>query len=92
MEFSSELAAGIGVISSIFAAGVTWGVMSTRLDRVAIDVADEVEKREKLESRFVTMEHFKAVVQPMQEQLRDLGRDIKRILAIVSHHRDEEES
>lgn len=58
--------------------------MNARLDRVVEDQAEETDKRESIEKRFVTMEHFRGVVEPMQHDLRELGRDIKKILEIVS--------
>lgn len=91
MEFSAELAAITGISASVFSAGVTYGIMSTRLARLERDVSDEAQKRGDLDQKFVSMQYFRAVVEPMQQQLRDVGRDIKKILSIVSHHRTEDE-
>lgn len=55
------------------------------------DLMEERSDRRGFEDRFVTMQHFKAVVEPIQQQLKDVGRDIKKILLIVSRHREEKE-
>jgi hypothetical protein len=55
------------------------------------DLMEERSDRKGFEDRFVTMQHFKAVVEPIQQQLKDVGRDIKKILLIVSRHRNEHE-
>lgn len=84
MDLSAELAAAVGVISSVFSAGIAWGITRTQIEGLKEAMEEEVARRERLESRMVTMDHFKAVVEPIQQDIRDLGRDIKKILAIVS--------
>lgn len=64
--------------------------MTTKITRMEKDLLEERHDRKGFEDRFVTMQHFKAVVEPIQQQLKDVGRDIKKILIIVSRHRIEE--
>lgn len=63
--------------------------MTTKITRMEKDLLEERHDRKGFEDRFVTMQHFKAVVEPIQQQLKDVGRDIKKILLIVSRHRDD---
>lgn len=65
--------------------------MTTKISRMEKDLLEEKHDRKGFEDRFVTMQHFKAVVEPIQQQLKDVGRDIKKILLIVSRHREDKE-
>lgn len=88
--FTPEASVTVSILSSIFTAGVTYGIMTTKITRMEKDLLEERHDRKGFEDRFVTMQHFKAVVEPIQQQLKDVGRDIKKILIIVSRHRIEE--
>lgn len=89
--FTPEGSAAVSVACSLFSAGVTYGIMTTKISRMEKDLLEEKHDRKGFEDRFVTMQHFKAVVEPIQQQLKDVGRDIKKILLIVSRHREDKE-
>lgn len=86
--FTPEGSVVVSAITSIFAAGVTYGVMSTKIQRLEKDLLDERHDRRGFEDKFVTMQHFRAVIDPIQQQLKEMGRDIKRVLVILSKHGD----
>jgi hypothetical protein len=82
----------VSVTASLFSAGVAYGVMKTKVD----DLREEVERMQrrcidthaKIESReqgWVTKDVFNAVVTPMAHALEELQKDVKKILALVSH-------
>lgn len=90
-DISAAFAALIGVFSAVFSGGVTYGIMRTKLDRIESDLAIETSRRENFEDRFVTHNYFQAVLAPVQHTLQELGKDIKRVLLILSRNHSGDE-
>jgi hypothetical protein len=76
----------LGIISAFLGCAVTYGVLKTKVDRLEDDVHELSGKLDSSESRFVTMTHFDAVVRPLEGSIREIEKDIKKILVIVSRH------
>lgn len=80
--------------TSLVTVGISWGIMqatgsSNRSDNSKLwneleDVRDDIDS---IKEKYVTMEHFKAVIRPLQSQISEIGRDVKQILGRV--HRDD---
>lgn len=62
--------------------------MRTKVERIERDLIEERLERKANEEKFVTLPHFSAVVEPMQKQLVEIGRDIKKVLMTVSKRGD----
>lgn len=71
-----SIAAIIGIIGSIIATGVSYGIMSAKVDRLEREL-------EKIEGKFVPNDLFHATINPIREDLHEMQRDIKKILSAV---------
>lgn len=71
------LAALCSTGASVILCAVAWGTMTTKISRLERD-------QEKMEEKFVTLEHFKDTIRPMRDQMSEIRQDIKSILLIVS--------
>lgn len=86
MQLDPEAAAVVGVATSLATAAINYGIMREKIRRVELDIEllrkDQSVEREK----FVTYQHFDAVVEPLRRALESVQRDIKEILRAVSTH------
>ncbi len=85
----------IPILTSVFGAGVTYGVLKVRMNRTE-EALEEMQsqctlKHEKLdqelhyrENKWVSKEMFQAVIGPINHTLEELQRDVKKILTLVS--------
>lgn len=80
MQLDAELAAAIGVTSSIVSTGVGYGIMKEKLRRLEKDF-EELKQEQK---SYVTLPHFDAVITPLNRTLDTVQRDVKEILRAVS--------
>lgn len=74
----------ISIGSSLIGIGVAWGVTKTmvsKLDEANKDLRSDVRE---IESRYVTHTHFTAVTEPIKDAIKEVQRDVKKILMIVS--------
>jgi len=78
----ATIAAVTGVISSIFSAGVSHGIMKVKIERVEKDLEECRAKSEK----FVTIDHFSDVIEPLKRGIEIVQKDIKQLLSISSKH------
>lgn len=78
MQFSSDpIAAVTGIISSIIATAIGWGVLKTKVARLERDL-------EVMASKFVSTELFNAIVTGMKEDLHEMKGDIKKVLEHIN--------
>lgn len=79
----------ISVVSAIACCGVLYGVMRTKVDRLEEDNRSLSNRLDATETRFVTLQHFDAVVKPLQDSMKEIERDIKKILNLVTTYNRE---
>lgn len=88
MQIDAEAAAAIGiassVFSSVFAAGIAYGIMKTKLNRMELDNLETRSDLKKLHEVYVTHQHFNAVMRPISDTLSAVQKDIKDLLKLVS--------
>lgn len=81
MQLDADMAAVLGIASSLFAAGLSYGISKAKIK----NIEDELEKYwhalERQEDRYVTLVHFDSVITGMREQLSSLEDGIKQILS-----------
>ena len=97
MDSGAELV--IAVITSIFSAGMAYGILRVKIAKLEdemdtmvnrCDVSHEKLDRELVyrENKWVTKDTFNAVIGPINHALEELQRDVKKILTLVSHQSD----
>ena len=86
MSIDPELAAAIGIASSVLTAATGYGIMSEKVRRLESDLGEmQVQQKE-----YVTFHHFDAVILPISRSLDVLQRDVKEILREVINHSKQE--
>lgn len=80
----------VGIVTSLLGLGVIYGMLSAKVERLKEEHQEMSSRIDSVESRFVTMSHFDAVVKPMQDSVREIERDIKKILVAVSRPQNSE--
>lgn len=83
MQISGEIAAAVGVLSSVFSAGLTYGVMSAKVSRLERDVAELRDLEKDQEKEFVTHVHLNAVLTPIGKALDRVQHDVSKILMML---------
>lgn len=85
MQIDAELAAVIGVVSSVVSYGIGYGVMKEKVRQLE-------EKVKQAEDRVVAKATFDATLPPIQDSLREVHGDIKKILIMLTRrsHKDED--
>ncbi len=78
----------ISIASALAGCCVTYGVLKTKVDRLEEDHRSLANRMDATETRFVTLQHFDAVVKPLQESMKEIERDIKKILSIVADNKE----
>lgn len=63
--------------------------MTTKIARLEADLKDAEASREAERKQYVTLQHFNAVISPMQSQLAEMGRDIKQMLMLLTKRQGE---
>lgn len=76
-------AAVIGVVSSVFAAGVAWGLLSQRVNTLEKEIERYVLETKERSNDFVTQTHFSAVIDPLKRAIEIMQKDVKEILKAV---------
>ncbi len=88
MGISDFIGTAITAIGSILTIGVYSGIMQSKVKSIGDDLEeltrDFRDAKDKGPSKYVTMNHFEAIVSPIQDQISEIQRDIKSILMIVS--------
>lgn len=82
MQINGELASVIGILSSIGAAFVAYGIMREKIRNLEKDFEDLISEQK----NYVTMKHFDAVIEPVKTSIAVIQKDIKEILRAVSEH------
>lgn len=75
------------IIISALGCAVTYGILTGKVDRLESDHKECLARQDSMEekfSHFVPMNHFDAVVKPLQDSMKEIERDIKKILIIVT--------
>jgi len=87
MQIDGDLAAAIGIVSSIVSSSIGYGVMKEKLRRTEKDI-DAIRSDNK---DYVTHNHFDAVLGPLRRTLELVQKDVKEILRAVSTKNQEED-
>lgn len=81
----------ISMMTGLLTGGIAWGLMHGKVRELEKDVEELNGRQDMLAARhdrfpdnYVTREHFKAITQPIQENIREIQHDIKQILVILS--------
>jgi hypothetical protein len=61
-------------------------MMTSKLDSIREDVEDLKDRADHFEDNYVSHKHLTAIVQPIQDSIREMGRDIKKILLVLSRY------
>ena len=82
----------LSIAATFVSCGVTYGIMKTQIENLKESHSNLLTTLEAIETKYVTKEHFQAVLSPVQDSIKEIRSDIKKILVIVSHksndHRD----
>lgn len=81
----------ISLGTGLLTAGIAWGLLQGKirsLEKDVIDMQDRLDhmndRHERFPEQYVTMQHFRAITYPLQENIREIQHDIKQILVILS--------
>ena len=88
MGITDFIGTAITAIGSVLTIGVYSGIMQSKVKSIGDDLEqlqrDFREANDRAHQKYVTMNHFEAIVSPIHEQISEIQRDIKSILMIVS--------
>ncbi len=73
--------------STLIGLGVSWGIVKNRMENQDDEIKDMREELKRHADRYVTKEHFVATTEPLKEGMREIQKDIKRILVILSSNK-----
>ena len=73
-------------LSSVLLLAMSYGVFKAKIDRLERSVDQLYESHESMTEKYVSQKHFESVINDIQENQREIGRDIRSILALLSKH------
>lgn len=76
----------VSIVGSLLTAGVSWGIVTTKVNQQAESMKKAEDRIAQVESDCVRREYLHAITNPLQEAIRDIRTDLKDILRIVSSH------
>lgn len=82
MGITDLIGTGIAIVTSILTIGIHHGVMKSKIQDMKEDLSDFKSERDE----YVRRDYFDATVEPIQQSISEMQKDIKRILSIVSRH------
>lgn len=80
------LSIAAGILTAIASVAVSWGMMQSRIDRLEKDQLELKERQEHFEDHYVDNKQFESVIKPIQDGMREVQRDIKKILMMLSRN------
>lgn len=82
MQIDAETAAVIGSLTGLGSALIGYGVMREKVSRAE----KSIDKLEKDSVAYVTERHFETTIAPLERSIREIEKDIKKILILLSTH------
>lgn len=80
------IAGSISLVTSAVCIAVSWGMSQARTSTLEREQGEIRSDLANIRREYVQKEHFHAITNPLQEQIGEVQRDIKRILIILSRN------
>jgi peptidoglycan hydrolase CwlO-like protein len=80
------LSIAAAVVTAIASVGVTWGMMHSKIESLKDDQRALKERQDYFEENYVNLKQFESTIKPIQDSMRELQRDIKKILVMLSRN------
>ena len=80
LTLDTYIGAGIGILSSIISAAITYGAMKEKVARLEAEVKENHEEMDGM----VSFRHFEAVIEPIKNTLEAIEKDIKELILLIA--------
>lgn len=78
----ADLAAVIGVVSSVVSAGITYGTMKEKI----FHLDEKLKEHSQEMANLVSYKHFEMIISPINVTLKEIERDIKKLIVVTAHN------